>query len=140
MFSPSIAVDSAWPQANKYIEKEMYVKHTDEDQSKMLHTLCIRGRHNMTSPITPTQRFSALHHMIRATATELFVYRLRSLKDLDTFIDKVSAMVDNSNLMKLYHAATSAPYSCLDVELPTTDTYEMFCHRFDKRLVIQDEI
>ncbi|MFM7052862.1 MAG: hypothetical protein ACKOYN_12150, partial [Planctomycetota bacterium] len=44
--------------------------------------------------ITATQKFNALHPIIRVNATELFVYRLRNMKDLETFIDEVSAVVD----------------------------------------------
>ena len=53
-------------------------------QSKMLHSLYVRGRHNMISTITATQKFNAIHPIIRVNATELYVYRLRNMKDLDT--------------------------------------------------------
>lgn len=86
-------------------------------QSKMLHTLYIRGRHNMISTITATQKFNAIHPIIRVNATELFVYRLRNMKDLDTFIDEVSAVMDKKTLLDLYHTATSEPYSFLYVKL-----------------------
>ena len=46
-------------------------------QSKMLHSLYARGRHNMISTITATQKFNARHPIILVNATELYVYRLR---------------------------------------------------------------
>lgn len=107
-------------------------------QSKMLHTLYIRGRHNMISTITATQKFNALHPIIRVNATELFVYRLRNMKDLETFIDEVSAVVDKKTLLDLYHTATSEPYSFLYVKLTARNKNEMFYQNFDKRLLIQD--
>ena len=95
-------------------------------QSTMLHTLYIRGRHNYVSTITATQKFNALHPIIRVNATELFVYRLRKMNDLDTFIDEVSAVVDKKTLLELYHTATSEPHSFLKVKLTARDKNDMF--------------
>ena len=67
-------------------------------QSKMLHSLHVRGRHNMINTITATQQFSAIHPIIRVNATELHVYRLWTTKVLDTFIDEVSAVLDKKSL------------------------------------------
>ena len=83
----------------------------------MLHSLYVRGRHNMISRITTTQKFNAIHPIIRVNATELYVYRLKNTKDLDTFIDEVSAVLDKKSLLELYHIATSEPYSFLNVEI-----------------------
>ncbi|MFM7986840.1 MAG: hypothetical protein ACKPKO_46755, partial [Candidatus Fonsibacter sp.] len=58
-------------------------------QYKMLHSLYVRGRHNMISTITTTQTFNAIHPIIRVNATELYVYRLRNNKDLEAFIDEL---------------------------------------------------
>ena len=67
--------------------------------AKMLHTLYIRGRQHMISAITATQQFNAFHPIIRFSATELFMFRLRHTQDLDTFIHEVSAVVDKQTLM-----------------------------------------
>ena len=83
-------------------------------QSKMLHSLYVRGRRNMISTITATQKFNAIHPIIRVNATELYVYRLRNTKDLDTFIEEVSAVLNNKSLLELYHIATSEPHSFLN--------------------------
>ena len=107
-------------------------------QSKMLHTLYIRGRHNMIWTITATQKFNAIHPIIRVNATELFVYRLRNMKDLDAFIDELSAVMDKKTLLYLYHTATYEPYSFLYVKLTAKNKNEMFYQNFDKRLIIQD--
>ncbi|MFM7982719.1 MAG: hypothetical protein ACKPKO_25690, partial [Candidatus Fonsibacter sp.] len=76
--------------------------------------------------------------IIRVNATELFVYRLRTMKDLDTFIDEVSAVMDKKTLLDLYHTVTSEPYSFLNVKLTAKNKNEMFYPNFDKRLIIQD--
>ena len=80
-------------------------------QSKLLHALYTRGRHNMISTITATQKFSAIHPIIRINATELYVYRLRNYKDLETFIDEVSAVYDKNTFLDFYNIATSEPHS-----------------------------
>ncbi|MFM7981671.1 MAG: hypothetical protein ACKPKO_20370 [Candidatus Fonsibacter sp.] len=66
------------------------------------------------------------------------MYRLRHMKDLDTCIDEVSAVMDKNTLLYPYHTATSEPYSCLYVKLTAKNKNEMFYKKFDKRLIIQD--
>ena len=107
-------------------------------QSKLLHALYTRGRHSMISTITATQKFSSLHPLIRVNATELYIYRLRNYKDLETFIDEVSAVADKKTLMELYNLATSEPYSFLYVKLTAKTKNDMFFIRFDKKLIIKD--
>ena len=109
-------------------------------QSKLLHALYTRGRHNMISTITATQKFNAIHPIIRVNATELYVYRLRNTKDLDTFVDEVSAVYDKKTLLALYNAATKKPFSFLYVKLTSKKNKEdMFYKRFDHKLVITHE-
>ena len=55
----------------------------------MLHSLYVRGRRNMINTITATQKCNGVHPVIRVIATELCVYKLRSMKDINTFIDEV---------------------------------------------------
>ena len=62
-------------------------------QSKTVHSLYVRGRHSMISTLTATQKCNAIHPIIRVNATEQYVYTLRHTKDLDTFIDEVSASI-----------------------------------------------
>ena len=107
--------------------------------SKLLHSLYTRGRHNMISTITATQKFSAIHPIIRVNATELYVYRLRNYKDLETFIDEVSAVYDKKTLLELYNIATSEPHSFLYVKLTAKSKDDMFYMNFNKRLVINDD-
>ena len=106
-------------------------------QSKILHSLYTRGRHNMISTITATQKFSAIHPIIRVNATELYVYRLRNHKDLETFIEEVSAVYDKKTLLELYNTATEEPFSFLYVKLTAKSKEDMFFSRFDKKLVVE---
>ena len=98
--------------------------------SKLLHALYTRGRHNMISSITATQKFNSIHPIIRVNATELYVYRLRNTKDLDTFIDEVSAVYDKKTLLAMYKAATEEPFSFLYVKLTAKKKEDMFFKRF----------
>ena len=105
-------------------------------QSKLLHSLFTRGRHNSISTIVATQKFTAIHPIIRVNATSLFVCRLRNYRDLETFIEEVSAVTDKKTLMDIYNLATSEPYSFLYVRLTAKDNNDMFYIRFDKRITI----
>ena len=107
--------------------------------SKLLHALYTRGRHNMISSITATQKFNCIHPIIRVNATELYVYRLRNTKDLDTFIDEVSAVYDKKTLLAMYKAATEEPFSFLYVKLTAKNKEDMFFKRFSHKLVIGRE-
>ena len=80
-------------------------------QFKMLPTRYIRGRRNMLSTITATQKFNAIHPIIGGNATELFVYRPRHMTDLQTFIDEVSAIIANKTSVEFYQTAATDPYS-----------------------------
>ena len=82
-----------------------------------LNGLYTRGRHNSISTITATQKFNAIAPIIRVNATELYIYRLRNYKDLEAFIDEVSAIADKKILLDIYKLATAEPYSFLYVNL-----------------------
>ncbi len=87
----------------------------------------------MISMNTATQKFNAIHPVIRANSTELYVHKLRNYKDLDTFIEQVSAVYDEKTLLELYNAAAEEPFSFVYV---TKTKDEMICKRFDHKLVI----
>ena len=186
IWSPSIHVDTTWNPVKEYIEKDMKLHESEDDQfyfdsydeealnkiitnqkklieymkskkhkklysvliiiddfadspsfsrhSKLLHALYTRGRHSMISTITSTQKFNALHPIIRVNATELFVYRLRNRKDLETFVEETSALIDKKTLMKIYEECTREPYSFLYVKLTAKELENMFFCTFNKRI------
>jgi hypothetical protein len=55
---------------------------------------------------------------------------LRNTKDLDTFVDEVSAVYDKKTLLALYNAAT---------EETSKSKEDMFYKKFDHKLVIGGE-
>ena len=75
--------------------------------------------------------------IVRVNATELFIYRLRNYRDLETFIEEVSAITDKKTLLEIYNLATAEPYSFLYVNLRAKKKNEMFYIRFDKRIEIE---
>lgn len=102
-------------------------------QSKLLHSLFTRGRHSQISTLVATQKYNAISPIIRVNATELYVFRLRSIQDLSTVIDENSALVDKATLMKIYRMATEEPFSFLFVNLQEKVLDRMFMIRFDRR-------
>jgi hypothetical protein len=106
--------------------------------SKLLHQLYIRGRHNMISVITSTQKFNCVSTIIRTQMTELFIFRLRSAKDLESFLEEVSAIHDKKILMDIYNLATQEEFSFLYVKLNAKSKDHMFYIKFGKRIEIED--
>ena len=69
--------------------------------STLLHALNIRRRHTFITTITATQVLNALSPIIRKNITELYVYRLRNNKELESLIDELSALYDKKTLLEL---------------------------------------
>ena len=90
----------------------------------------------MISTIVATQKFVAIHPISRNNATELFVYRLRNQKDLDSFLEELSALYDKKTLFKLYQHATDEPYSFLYVKLTAHNRDDMFFMNLSKKLSV----
>ena len=108
-------------------------------QSKILHALYTRGRHNSISTITSSQKFNALAPIIRVNATELYLYRLRNYKDIECYLDELSALYPKPILLDLYNLATSEPYSFLYVKLTAHRKEDMFFMNLNKKLLVQND-
>ena len=104
----------------------------------VLHSLFTRGRHNSISTIVSSQKFYAVSPIIRINATQLYIFKLRNYKDIESIIEELSAIYDKQTLLKIYHTATDQPYSFLFVNLMKHKRNEMFYINFHKRLEIQD--
>ena len=66
-------------------------------QSKLMHSLYTRGRHNSVSTIASTQKFAAIHPIIRVNATRVTVYRLRNNQEVESFLEEVSGLSNKKN-------------------------------------------
>ena len=60
--------------------------------SQLLHSLYIRGRHTAISTITSTQVYNLISPIIRKNATNLYVFKLRNVKDLEALLEELSAL------------------------------------------------
>ena len=78
------------------------------------------------------------HQSLGTTATELYVYRLRNYKDLETLVEELSALYDRKTLHQLYNIATDEPHSFLYINLMAKDKKDMFFVRFDHKLIVED--
>jgi hypothetical protein len=103
--------------------------------SKLLHQLYIRGRHAMISVITSVQKVTTVAPLIRTQATANFIFRLRSMQDLQTWVEETSALVDKKTLLKIYHFCVDQPFGFLYVDLMARDKSNMFFYKFEKKLI-----
>ena len=99
--------------------------------SKLLHSLYVRGRHSQISTLVSTQKFAALSPLIRVNACSLYVFRLRNYQDLNTFLDEVSAIVDRKVLLQMYKKATDLDFGFLFVKLNSRSKQNMFMVTFN---------
>jgi Poxvirus A32 protein len=106
--------------------------------SRLLHSLYTRGRHSFISTITATQVFNALAPIIRKNATELYCYKLRNYRDLETLVEELSALCSKQDLLQMYKEATDEPYSFWYINLCSKDVNNMFFVRFDHRFKLHE--
>ena len=109
-------------------------------RSKLLHSLYIRGRHICCSVITSVQKYTCLSTIARVNATSLFVFRLRSWQDLQTWLDETAALLkDKNTLYEIYKMTVEdTPHSFLYIDLSSKDINKTFYIRFDKLIKIRD--
>ena len=96
--------------------------------SQLLNQIYVRGRHNSIYIITATQKYNALCPIIRVNSRQLFFFRLRNYREIETMAEELSAVLigkstvaDIKNraeakkpLLEVYNIATEEPYSfCL---------------------------
>ena len=105
--------------------------------SRMLNSLYVRGRHDAISVITSVQYYHALAPIIRVNATQLYVFKLRNHKDLESLVEALSALSSKDTIMSLYRAATSEPHSFWYIDLTSKDFGKMFWKNLNQRLVVK---
>ena len=106
-------------------------------QSKLLHHLYIRGRHDNISVITATQSFKAVATVIRKNITGLYCFRLRNQMELEAVIEEVSALSNKKTLLDMYDLATKEPYSFLFINFMEKDKNKVFMIKFNYYLTIK---
>ena len=107
-------------------------------KSQLLHSLFTRGRHSQISTIVATQKFTAIHPIIRVNASELYVFRLRNHSDLQTFLDELGGLVgDKKTLHEMYSIATNKPFAFLYCKLSEKNKNDIFYVNYDQKLTIE---
>ena len=103
--------------------------------SKLLHQLYIRGRHQYISTITSTQVYKVISPIVRKNMTHLFVYRLRNASDLEAWIEEISGVYDQKHYINYTHLQQTSPIVFLYINLMARDKTKMFYLNFEKRLI-----
>ena len=85
-----------------------------------------------------TQKFAAIHPILRVNATSLIVYRLRNNRELESFLEEVSGLTGKKDLLSIYKVATEEEYSFLYVNLSARSVKEMFYKNFTGRIELED--
>ena len=107
-------------------------------KSQLLHSLLTRGRHDNISCLVSTQKVTAIAPIIRVNVTFMIVYRLRNYRDLDSFLEELSAMLPRKELLELYQEATKEPYSFLYCNLVAKTLNDMFYITFKHKVTFSD--
>ena len=108
--------------------------------SNILHGLFTRGRHNAISCVLSTQKYNVLAPIIRLNASALFIFRLKNMNEVNSFLEENSALVDKKTLYDMYQQAINdAPYSFLYINTNAKDVNNMFHIRFEKRFEVDNE-
>ena len=118
--------------------------HSDDPNfirySSMLHGLFTRGRHQAVSCILSLQKYSSTAPIIRLNASSLYIFKLKNMTEVNSFLDENSALVDKKTLYEMYQQAINdAPYSFFYINMNSKDTNKMFYIRFEKAFMIDDE-
>ena len=101
--------------------------------SKLLHGLATRGRHDAISFCLSVQKYRVLAPIIRLNSSSLYIFKLKNVSELMSFIGENSAIVDKEQLLNMYHKAVDdKPYSFLYVNMNSKDVNNMFYVRFEK--------
>ena len=108
-------------------------------QSKLLHSLFTRGRHNCIWTIVSAHKFASIHPVVRVNAVALVVYRLRNNKEVESFLEEVSGLSGKKELLAIYKAATDDEYSFQYVNLAARKVSEMFYKNLTGRIELEDE-
>ena len=101
--------------------------------SKFLHGLATRGRHDAISFCLSVQKYRVLAPIIRLNSSLLYIFKLKNVSELMSFIEENSAIVDKEQLLNMYHKAVDdKPYSFFYVNMNSKDVNNMFYVRFEK--------
>ena len=129
-------------------DNEKFSRH-----SSLLNQLYVRGRHNALTVITSVQAYRALSRIIRVNSRQLFFFKMRNYKEIETMTEELAAMLINKKmladaknvaeakrlLLEIYNEATEEQFSFLYVNLMKQDINEVFMKNFTHRIIVDEE-
>ena len=121
--------------------------------NSLLNALYIRGRHFGCNIISSTQKFNGLSTIIRVNSRQLFFFKMRNYKEIQTMIEELSALLVKKNLLasernmqnakntllEIYERATEERFSFLFVNLMKSDINEVFMIKFDRKFIVDED-
>lgn len=107
--------------------------------SQLLNSLYIRGRHNQISTITSVQKLRSLSTIIRVNTTEIYIYRLRNYKEIESLVEELSALYPKKTILDIYNLATSSPHSFLYIKLTEHDKRNMFYKNLTEKIIVDSD-
>jgi hypothetical protein len=63
---------------------------------------------------------------------------LRNYKDIECYLDELSALYDKKTLLDVYNQATSQPYSFLYVKLTAPKKEYLFYQNLNKKIIVEE--
>ena len=107
--------------------------------SQLLNSLYIRGRHFQISTITSVQTLRTLSTIIRVNTTELYIYRLRNYKEIESLVEELSALYPKKIIYQLYNLATESPHSFLYIKLTEHNKKDMFYKNLTEKIIVDSD-
>ena len=140
LFSTLIILDD-------FIDDARFSKH-----NSMLNTLFIKARHVGLNVIASSQKFNAISTVARTNVRQLYFFRLRNYKEIQSMVEELSAILLKRNLLsneknltdakntllEIYNVATQDKYSFLFIDLMKQNINDIFHIRFDKKILVDD--
>ena len=74
-----------------------------------------------------TQKYNVLAPITRLNASALFIFRLKNMNEVNSFLEENSALVDKTTIYNMYQRAVNfAPYSFFYINTNAKDVNNMF--------------
>ena len=107
--------------------------------SSLLHGLFTRGRQRAISCMLSTQTYNVLAPIIRLNASDLFLFRLKNMNEVNACLEENSALVGKRTLYEMYQQAVNfAPYSFFHINTNAKDVRNVFFINFHQRFELGD--
>ena len=150
VFSPSVDIDSAWTPVKRYVYGEMKIEEDEQcffsefdvealegimhTQHEIIKELKRRKKKSLFGILVVVDDFSDNPAVLHAAGKN----PLNSLKELQAFLDEISAVHSPETLLRIYDQATLRPHGFLYVDL-TKQPVRLYAN-FEHRIRVQEAI